>query len=186
MVACKMGPQEVLDFWFKEAAPERRFRTDPVLDAAIKARFSTQWLEARSGSLGPWEAGAEGALALIVLTDQFPRNMFRGEPEAFATDPLARAVAIRAIERDFDRLVSSEAQPFFYLPLMHSENLADQDRCVALTRERLGEAHYSYAYALRHRDAILRFGRFPARNAALWRQNTAEESAFLAANPAGF
>ena len=181
-----MDTSEVLDFWFKEMPPERRFRTDLALDAAIKARFEPLWRDALAGGLGPWEGDAPGALALIVLTDQFPRNMFRGMPEAFATDAFARSTAARAIDKGFDLQVSPEAQPFFYLPLMHSENLADQDRCVALTRERLGEAHYSYAYAVRHRDAVRRFGRFPARNKALSRENTPEETAFLSANPAGF
>ena len=106
--------------------------------------------------------------------------------DLFATDALANRIAKSAIGRGFDLELPLSVRNFFYLPLMHAEDLADQDRCVALTRERLGESHFSYPFALRHRDAIARFGRFPARNAALKRANTPEESAFLAANPAGF
>lgn len=178
-------PREILDFWFKEISPEQWFRQDAALDAAIKTRFEAAWREGRDGALAAWEADADGALALIVLLDQFPRNMFRGKGEAFSSDPAARGVAERAIARGFDREVVPEAQHFLYLPLMHAENIAAQERCIALTRERLGEAHYSYPFAIRHRDAILKFGRFPARNKALGRKSTDEEIAFLAANPGG-
>ncbi len=179
-------PRDILDFWFKEISPEQWFREDAALDATIKTRFEDAWREGRNGALATWEAEAEGALALIVLLDQFPRNMFRGKGEAFSSDAAARGIAERAITGGFDRQVSPEAQHFFYLPLMHAEDIATQERCVALTRERLGEAHFSYPYALRHRDAILKFGSFPARNQALGRQSTDEELPFLAAVPSGF
>src|SRR5262249_18532373 len=128
-----------------------------------------------------WEDSKEGAFALVIVLDQFPRNMFRDRAEAFSTDAMARAATQRAMTKGFDVEFPTGIRHFFYLPLMHSENLADQDACVALVKSRCGEGHYSYAFALEHRDTILRFGRFPARNAALKRSSTPEELAFLAA-----
>jgi uncharacterized protein (DUF924 family) len=112
--------------------------------------------------------------------------MFRGKAEAFATDEMARTVAREAVERGFDLEAPPSVRSFFYLPFMHSEDIADQEHCIGLTGERLGETHFSYPYALKHRDAITRFGRFPARNAALQRSSTPEETMFLQANPIGF
>ena len=180
------SPREVLDFWFKETPPERWFEADPKFDADLRARFEETWRAARDGKLADWEETREGALALVIVLDQFPRNMFRGTAQAFATDALARAVSQCALEKGFDLESPPAAKNFLYLPLTHSENLADQERCVRLTRERLGEAHSSYPYALRHRDAIARFGRFPGRNRALARTSTPEEEEFLKKHPLGF
>ena len=179
-------PREILDFWFKDTPPERRFAVDTALDAAVRARFEETWRAARAGACESWASSMEGALALIVLLDQFPRNMFRGGAEAFATDALARAAAREALARGFDLEAPVGVRSFFYLPFMHSEDLADQETCLRLTRERLGEQHFSYAYAVRHRDAIARFGRFPARNAMLGRPSSPEETGFLEKNPIGF
>jgi uncharacterized protein (DUF924 family) len=123
---------------------------------------------------------------LIVLLDQFPRNMFRGSAAAFSTDGLAQIAAREAIARGFDVEAPVSVRSFFYLPLMHSEDLLDQQESVRLTRARLGEKHYSFPFALRHCEAITRFGRFPARNTALGRESTPEEIEFLKANPNGF
>ena len=180
------SPREILDFWFKEVPSERWFSSDPAIDAAIRERFEETWQTARAGALTDWKQSKEGALALIILLDQFPRNMFRGSAEAFATDALAREAARHAIDAGFDLELPVAARSFVYLPLMHSESLADQDECVRLTVERLRKDHFSYPFALRHRDAIARFGRFPARNAALGRGNTGEEIEFLAKNQIGF
>jgi uncharacterized protein (DUF924 family) len=177
---------EILDFWFKETAPKRWFVADPDFDAAIRARFEESWRAGREGAFQSWRESKDGSLALVILFDQFPRNMFRGRAEAFATDAMARAVAREAVARGFDLEVPEGVRSFFYLPFAHSEDIADQEHCVRLTRERLGETHFSYPYALKHRDAISRFGRFPARNAALQRPNTPEEEMFLQANPIGF
>jgi uncharacterized protein (DUF924 family) len=179
-------PRDVLDFWFKDTPSEKRFATDPALDAQIRARFEDAWRLGRAGGLKDWENEPNGALALIILFDQFPRNMFRGSGEAFASDSLAREVAKRAIAQKRDLEVPATLRSFFYLPLMHSEHLADQEACVQLTKERLGEDHFSYPYALSHKEAVERFGRFPARNKALGRRNTAEEQEFLNHNPRGF
>jgi uncharacterized protein (DUF924 family) len=181
-----VNASDIYDFWFRETAQERWFKSDPALDELMRTRFAEIWREARDGKHQDWEATPEGALALIVLLDQFPRNMFRGTEDAFASDAHAREIAKRAIARNFDLAVPESVRSFFYLPLEHSENLADQDECVRLVRERLGESHYSMRYALNHREAIRRFGRFPARNRALGRETTPEEAAFLIKNPAGF
>src|SRR5262245_2391425 len=181
-----IGPKDVLDFWFKETPSAKWFVSDPAIDAAIRARFETTWRSGCAGALSHWEAENNGALALIVLFDQFPRNMFRGTAEAFASDALARDIAKRAIAERRDLEVPASIRGFYYLPLTHSEHLPDQDMCVQLTKERLGEQHFSYPYALAHKAAIERFGRFPARNTALGRTSTADEQDFLNHNPRGF
>lgn len=179
------SPIEVVDFWFRETPPQNWFRADASFDAAVRARFEETWRAAREGKLQDWEGRAPDALALVVLLDQFPRNMFRGHAEAFSTDAMARAVAANAVSRRFDLEVPEEQRSFFYLPFTHSEQLADQERCIELTKERLSEKHSTYPYAVAHRDTIARFGRFPARNKALARSTTAAEAEFLADNPAG-
>ena len=176
----------MLDFWLKDTPSEKWFGSDPALDAEIRSRFETLWRVGCAGELDDWESEPNGALALIILFDQFPRNMFRGNGESFASDARARDIAKRAIAQKRDLEVPETFRSFFYLPFSHSENLSDQEDCVRLTKERLGEQHYSYPYALRHRDAIERFGRFPARNAALGRPSTEQEQDFLNQNPRGF
>jgi uncharacterized protein (DUF924 family) len=178
--------REILDFWFKETPPERWFAADPAFDAMVRQRFEETLRAGRNGTFASWTGTMEGALALIILLDQFPRNMFRDSPEAFATDAMAQKAAREAIARGFDVEAPIGVRSFFYLPLMHSENLLDQEECIRLTRARLGEGHFSHPYAIRHRDTIARFRRFPARNATLGRSGTAEEIEFLKANPNGF
>ena len=179
-------PRDVLDFWLKETPSEKWFSSDPALDAQIRSRFEAAWREGCAGKLKEWENEPNGALALVILFDQFPRNMFRGSGQAFASDALARDVAKRAIAQRCDLEVPASFRSFFYLPLTHSENLADQEECVRLTRERLGENDSTYPYTLLHKAAVERFGRFPARNKALGRASTAEEQDFLKHNPRGF
>lgn len=166
----------IISFW-RAAGPERWFKRDDAFDAEITARFAGLHARAASGGLAAWEENAQGALALLLLLDQFSRNMFRASARAFATDTQARAVADRALARKFDAAAEPELRQFFYLPFMHSENIADQDRCVALYEA----AHDAdgVGYARTHRDIIARFGRFPHRNRALSRQTTPEEQAFL-------
>ena len=174
------GILEVLGFWF---APERReswFEASEAFDADVR-RALAGWHEAAvSGRLGHWRESAEGCLALCILLDQAPRNIFRGTPRAFASDAQARAIARHAVERRFDlTFEDKDRRMFLYLPLEHSEELADQDLCVALCRERIDDPEY-LRYAERHREIIERFGRFPHRNAILGRPSTPEEAAFLA------
>jgi uncharacterized protein (DUF924 family) len=169
-------PAEIVSFW-REAGPKAWFSKNDDLDAEICRRFLTIHEAAAEGLLSDWETSAEGALALLILLDQFPRNMFRGSPRMFASDPLARALAAGAIVRGFDAQVAKEMRTFFYLPFMHSEALNDQERSVAFYKA-IGDAD-SLKWANEHADIIRRFGRFPHRNAVLGRASTAEEQAFL-------
>jgi len=168
--------EDVLAFW-RAAGSDKWFTRDAAFDAAVEARFLPTYEAAADGRLGAWEATADGALALLIVLDQFPRNMFRDSARAFAADPLARAVADRALARGFDRNFPPAEQSFFYLPFEHSEDAADQDRCVALFRAS-GDADL-LKWAELHADIIRRFGRFPHRNALLGRATTPEEQAFL-------
>jgi uncharacterized protein (DUF924 family) len=169
-------PSDVLTFW-REAGPDRWYDRDEVFDAAIRTRFLSTYEAAAAGELSHWETTADGALALVIVLDQFPRNMFRNDPRAYATDPLARAVADRAIARGLDQQADTGERSFFYLPFEHSEQIADQARCIALHRA-LGDAD-SLKWAELHADIIARFGRFPHRNAVLGRATTPDEQAFL-------
>jgi uncharacterized protein (DUF924 family) len=168
--------EDVVAFW-REAGPDKWFAKDDAFDEACRRFLLTHEAAAR-GDLNEWELKPEGTLALCLLLDQFPRNMFRGTRRAYRTDPVAVMVADRAIERGYDKAVEPDLRRFFYLPFMHSEDLADQERSVALN-EALGEED-SIKWAGHHRDVVARFGRFPHRNAILGRQSTAEEKAFLA------
>lgn len=179
------NPPEILDFWFVATPASKRYAVDPELDAEIRERFLGLWRKARAGKLQAWEDEAKGALALIILFDQFSRNMFRGSGEAFSCDARALEIAKQSVARGFDLELGRECQMFFYMPYMHSENLADQDECIRLCNERRGDKITPESYAARHREVIARFGRFPARNRALGRVNTAEEDAFLRAKPSG-
>ncbi|HEY4140091.1 MAG TPA: DUF924 family protein, partial [Pseudolabrys sp.] len=152
---------DVVAFW-REAGPKRWFEKDFAFDQEIRERFLTTHEDAADGKLTAWESSAEGVLALLILLDQFPRNMFRGDARSFATDPLARAVAAGALVRGFDAQVAPEMRSFFYLPFEHSEDLADQDRSVAFYKA-LGDADL-LKWAEMHADIIRRFGRFPHRN----------------------
>ena len=143
----------------------------------MRQRFLDLWRQAAAGELSSWEASDDGALALVIVLDQFPRNMFRGEIRTYASDALAREVAARAIERGLDARVDPVLREFLYLPLMHSEHLADQLRCIELSRT-AGLAE-SAKWAEHHAGIIRRFGRFPHRNRILGRATTPEEQAFL-------
>jgi uncharacterized protein (DUF924 family) len=167
---------EIVSFW-REAGPKKWFDKDEAFDLAIKSKFLAIHEAAARGELAALEETAEGALALVILFDQFPRNMFRGSDRAFATDPLARAVADRALARGFDQATDETMRPFFYLPFMHSELTADQDRSVRL-HDALGDAERA-RHAASHRDVIVKFGRFPHRNRAVGRDTTAAEQEFL-------
>jgi len=170
------SPQSVVAFW-REAGSDKWYEKDDAFDREIRERFLATHEAAAQGRLADWENGSEGALALLILLDQFPRNMFRGSARAFATDPLARAIAHRALKKSFDRGVAPNMRDFFYLPFMHSEDLADQEHSVALYRAAGDENNMKYADL--HAGIIRKFGRFPHRNDALGRQTTAEEQAFL-------
>jgi len=174
---------DVLHFWFEELDPgvankPTWFKKDPAFDALLAERFGAAVETALTGGFAAWEDSADPCLALMLLLDQFPRNLFRGQAKAFAGDPRALACARRAVARAFDKGRPPEQSTFFYLPFEHSEDMADQDRAVALFTA-LNVPHF-LDYAHRHRDVIARFGRFPHRNQALGRATTPEEEAWLA------
>ncbi len=169
------SPADVIAFW-RAAGPKRWFEKDADFDDNIRQRFLKVHEAAAAGKLTAWEANAEGALALLILLDQFPRNMFRGQARAFASDPLALGVASRAILNGFDGLFP-DLRGFFYLPFEHSENLADQEKGVAFYKA-VGDVD-GVKWAEIHADIIRRFGRFPHRNAVLGRVSTPEEQKFL-------
>jgi uncharacterized protein (DUF924 family) len=168
-------PQQIVAFW-RTAGPERWFKKDTAFDAEIRRRFLPTHEAAAAGQLRDWENNAEGGLALLILLDQFPRNMFRGDARAFATDPLARAVTAGALIKGFDAQ-AGDMRGFFYLPFEHSEDLADQERGLALYKAAGDEDGLKWAQI--HADIIRKFGRFPHRNAVLGRTTTPEEQTFL-------
>jgi uncharacterized protein (DUF924 family) len=173
-------PGDIVGFW-RNAGPRQWFAKNAAFDDAIRLKFEPVHLAASRGKYDGWLASAEGALALIILFDQFPRNLWRGSAHAFATDPLARRTASAAIALGHDLQIEGQLRPFAYLPFEHSESLADQDRSVALCERLEADTGDSgtLKWARKHREIIVRFGRFPHRNAALGRETTDEEQAFL-------
>ncbi|MAP94989.1 MAG: hypothetical protein CMK07_08575 [Ponticaulis sp.] len=171
---------EILDFWF-EAGPSKWFAGGAKFDDACR-KYEPLWERARAGEFDDWNGAAAGNLALIILLDQIPRNIFRGEAKQFDTDAKAVDCARLAIERGYDKANMAPARAFFYMPFMHSEDLADQRLCCDLFR--VSDMKENYHFALIHMDAIARFGRFPHRNKLLGRDTTEAEQAYL--NSGGF
>jgi uncharacterized protein (DUF924 family) len=169
-------PADIITFW-TDAGWERWYKRHDDFDADIRARFLTTYESARDGKLASWEDSDDGTLALILLLDQFPRNLFRNDPRAFATDAAACALAKRAIASGVGDRVDPDMRQFIYMPLMHSEDMADQEHCCALFRATDNADNIKFADI--HADIIRRFGRFPHRNAVLGRDTTAEEQAYL-------
>ncbi|MGE9009837.1 DUF924 family protein [Leptospira interrogans] len=170
------APDDVLSFW-REAGHDRWYRRDEMFDVEVCRRFLDLWQQAAAGGLSSWEATDEGALALTIVLDQFPRNIFRGDARAYASDALARDVAARAIDRGADKRIDPLLLEFLYMPFMHSEHLPDQLRCIELFGGTSNTENQEYAEL--HADIIRRFGRFPHRNPMLGRETTPEEQAFL-------
>lgn len=169
--------QEVLHFWFEEIEPEKQFEKDPAFDALIRSRFGALFEDAAAGKLDHWEAEPESCLALVILLDQFSRNMFRDTPRMYESDSKVLAIANRAIEDGGYKSLPQERQRFLFLPHEHSEDLDDQRRCMELMGTLDDERNL--VYARNHFVIIERFGRFPHRNAILGRQSTPEEIEFL-------
>ncbi|MGH1413073.1 MAG: DUF924 family protein [Pelagimonas sp.] len=173
-------PEEVLSFWLDEVEPKAWYIRDDAVDQQIRDRFQTTWEAAMEGRYALWLTYPSGALAYIILLDQFSRNMFRDSGKAFSADRVALAAAKQAIKRGWDLKIDEPARQFFYMPLMHSENLCDQDRCVRLMKERMpqdGAANLLHAQV--HREVIRQFGRFPYRNDVLERRFTAAEQSYV-------
>lgn len=184
-------PKDVLRFWFGDPPGERRkawFVKDPAFDESIRARFLPLVESSASGALAGWKASARGALAFIVVTDQFPRNLFRGSARAFATDGIALATAAHVIAHGWHATMLPVERMFAYLPYEHSESMADQDRSCALFEplNAFSETADAVEYSEKHRAIVNRFGRFPHRNAALGRASTPEEIEFLKQPGSGF
>ncbi|NNE82261.1 MAG: DUF924 domain-containing protein [Silicimonas sp.] len=180
------NPDEILAFWLEETGPAGWYAGGSELDQTIRDRFADVYNAAIDGSLSLWLTYPTGALAYIILTDQFSRNMFRDTKKAFASDKLARAAAKAAISKGWDMRVDEPARQFFYMPLMHSECLVDQDRAVRLFKTRMPECtETNLPHAKAHREVIRRYGRFPTRNLALSRECSAEEQAYLDAGGYG-
>ncbi|WP_425082994.1 DUF924 family protein [Ruegeria profundi] len=175
-----VGPEDVLSFWLDEVGPKGWYMQDDALDRQIRDRFLTTWESATEGKFSLWLTYPSGSLAYIILTDQFPRNMFRGEARAFSSDRAALAAAKCAVDKGWDLKIDEPARQFFYLPMMHSENLCDQERCVRLMCQNLNsEDSSNLLHARAHREVIRKFGRFPYRNEALSRTPTAHETAYV-------
>lgn len=176
--------KDILDFWLEEAGPEAWYKTDPDFDAVIRERYESLWEEGRTGALDAWRTKPMHCLALLILLDQFPRNMFRGHAKAFASDPKALDVAVAALLCRLDRRVDLPARQFFYLPLMHSETASDQERAVRLFKISDPDGG-NLDHARAHRHVIRSFGRFPYRNDVLGRKSTPGEMAFIDAGGYG-
>lgn len=174
-------PIEVLDFWLGEVGPDGWYSGGDSLDALCRSGFEEVWQAALDGGLEHWVDGAVGTLAYLVICDQLARNMHRGDARAFATDAQARSAARKALEDGWDMDAPEPERQFFYLPLMHSEDLADQALCVWSFVHKMPETGAEQViHALAHQDIIARFGRFPFRNQALGRVSTAAEEQFMA------
>jgi uncharacterized protein (DUF924 family) len=176
MVKSNVAPADILAFW-RDAGPDRWYTPDEAFDAEVRRRFLGLWQQAAAGELSSWEASDDGLLALVIVLDQFPRNMFRGTAETYASDARAREVARRAIDAGVDERIDPALREFLYLPFMHSELLADQLHCIELSRK--AGLTESAKWAEHHADIISRFGRFPHRNRILGRSSTPEEQAYL-------
>ncbi|RKF16878.1 DUF924 domain-containing protein [Roseovarius spongiae] len=173
-------PEDVLSFWLDEIGAKGWYAVSRDLDEKIRTSFHDTWLRAKQGECGQWLTDPKDILAYIILMDQFPRNMFRDSGEAFSTDRHALAAAKTAIRRKWDLRTEEPARQFFYLPLMHSENLCDQERCIRMVCDRMPKTGANtLLHARAHREVIRQFGRFPYRNEALGRETNPPERAYL-------
>lgn len=169
--------KEIIDFWYVEETIKRWFKSTPAFDLEIKQRFESIWLLANDNKLNDWKESPLGCLALCIVLDQFPLNMYRGELKSFQTESLAIDVAKEAITKGFDNDIDEQKVSFLYMPLMHSENLADQDLCIACFEKR--GLDNNVRFAQHHRGLIAEFGRFPHRNESLGRESSEDEIAYL-------
>lgn len=169
--------RDVLRFWFEETPPEKRFAKDEGFDAAIRDRFADLYDRVAATEAAGWDGAPDMLLAAVIVLDQFSRNLFRGDARSYASDPIARRLTRTAMGKGWDEGMTTDERAFLYLPLEHSEDAADQVDSVAAFN-RLGDANY-LSFARDHQAVIERFGRFPARNAALGRDSTPEEREFL-------
>ena len=175
-----MTPDKILGFWLDETDSKQWYNSSKKLDSVILREFYPTWVSIMDGKFGMWLTYPSGSLAYILVLDQFSRNMFRGSSKAFSSDYVALAAAKQAIKHKFDLAIDEPGRQFFYLPLMHSESLQDQERCIRLMHERMPvDGINNLLHARAHREVIRKFGRFPTRNEALSRRNTSLEADYI-------
>ena len=168
-------PSDVLDYWFSEKSKQFWFASTPQIDNEIKVRFESVWEKAAEGEFSQWRETADGSVALIVILDQLPLNMFRSDPKGFQTENMAVEVALNAINNGFDEELNDEKLLFLFMPLMHSENIDHQNLQVYL----FDKYNFNLEFSKHHRDLVKKFGRFPHRNEILGRMSTMEELDYL-------
>ena len=168
-------PSDIIDYWFSEKSKQFWFASTPSIDKEITSRYETVWEKAASGGLSSWGETADGSVALIIILDQFPLNMFRGKAKGFKTESIAVEVALNAIDNGFDEEMDNEKLLFLFMPLMHSENLDHQNLQVYLFEK----YNFNLEFSKHHRDLVKKFGRFPHRNEILGRMSTMEELDYL-------
>ncbi len=178
--------QEILSFWFEETSPQQWFHKNETFDEEIRARFMVTYEMAKKDLCVEWTKNADGVLALCLVLDQFPRNMFRESPKAFETDDKIKMIVIEALHKGFDMVLNPVKRRFMYMPFMHSESLNDQKRCVRSFETMKNDDPLSYEYAVKHKDVIEKFNRFPHRNKFLGRESSEEELSYLSLPGAGF
>ena len=181
-VANSMDYLEIIDYWYSEDMQKHWFASTPVLDKKIKTKFEELWERAASGELDEWQETAEGCLALVIILDQLPLNMFRGQAKSFQTEQKSIDVTKAAIQKNFATQLSKDKLAFLFMPLMHSENIDDQDLSVKIFKEY--ELQHNIKFAEHHRNIINKFGRFPHRNIILNRESTAKEQEYLLSDTA--
>ena len=175
-----MNHTDVIKYWFSEKSRQHWFSSTPEIDNEIKQRYEQLWINAASGKLNDWQDSPQGCLALIIILDQFPLNMFRGEAKSFQTEELAVEVALKAIDNGYDEILNTEELLFLFMPLMHSENLEHQNMQVTLFEK----YDFNDEYSKHHRDIVKRFGRFPHRNDILGRKSSTDEAEYLLSDSA--
>ena len=183
------NPDSIIKFWFEEIEKDLQFKKDKDLDEKIKSRFGELLEKAKQGELDSWKQSAESTFALIILLDQFSRNIYRDDKKSFEADKLALNIAKEGIEKGFDKQIDSKRRAFFYIPFMHSENIEDQKKAIELFEELSKEhegANNNVKYAIMHKDIIEKFNRFPHRNKILGRKSTEEEIDFLKTSGSSF
>jgi len=177
-----IAAKEIVDFWFSDRVKQQWFSSNSELDKEIVEKYEALWEKASLGELDDWSEDPDGCLALVIILDQFPLNMFRGEAKSFKTERRSAEIARHALEKKLDRKIEKEKLAFLYMPFMHSEDLADQELSVKLYRE--NDLETNIGFAEHHRDIIRRFGRFPHRNSILGRESSAGELQYLASEGA--
>ena len=172
-----MKPIDIINYWYSKTMQKHWFSSTPELDKEIKDNYEQTWIKAAAGEYDEWTRTSEGSLALVIVLDQFPLNMYRGQAKSFLTESKAVEVALSAIEKGFDKRLSKEKLPFLFMPLMHSENLEHQELSVKLYKAHKLKGNIKFSE--HHRDLVRRFGRFPHRNEILGRESTKMEREYL-------